>query len=67
MVCVVILCLLLFGNIVEKILSYVGYVFLYMLMIVLFISGYLILIVDGRVIDVFNWFFVFVFGELFEN
>lgn len=65
--CVVILWLLLYGILLEKRLSCIGYGFLYILIIMLFVSGYLILMVDGRSIDVFNWFFVFVMGEFFEN
>lgn len=56
-----------FSNTVEKTLSHVGHALLYTLMIALFISGYLISTADGRAIDVFNWFSVPAFGELFEN
>ncbi|WNC70393.1 cytochrome b [Thalassotalea nanhaiensis] len=40
---------------------------LYLMMIVLMISGYLISTADGRAIEVFNWFSVASLGELFTN
>ncbi|HFQ4955275.1 TPA: cytochrome b [Vibrio vulnificus] len=40
---------------------------IYLLLMVLFISGYLISTSDGRGIEVFNWFTVPVAGELFAN
>ncbi|MCC2521313.1 cytochrome b [Vibrio coralliilyticus] len=40
---------------------------MYLVLIVLFVSGYLISTEDGRGIDVFNWFTVPGLGALFEN
>jgi cytochrome b561 len=40
---------------------------LYVLLLVLFVSGYLISTADGRAIDVFNWFSVPSLGALIEN
>jgi len=41
--------------------------FMYLTMILLFVSGYLISTSDGRGIDVFTWFTVPSAGELFDN
>ncbi|WOH38261.1 cytochrome b [Thalassotalea fonticola] len=40
---------------------------LYLMLIVLMISGYLISTADERAIDVFNWFSIPSLGELFNN
>ncbi|WP_019612927.1 cytochrome b [Psychromonas ossibalaenae] len=40
---------------------------LYLLLLAVFISGYMISTADGRSIDVFNWFSVPGFGSFFEN
>ena len=44
-----------------------GHGLLYLMLIVLFISGYLISTADGHSIDVFNWFSVPGFGSFVEN
>jgi len=41
--------------------------FLYVLLFVMFFSGYLISTADGRAIAVFNWFEVPSLGQLFDN
>lgn len=43
------------------------HIMLYLMMITLMISGYLISTADGRAIEVFNWFSVASLGELFTN
>ena len=55
------------GTATEKTLSRLGHASLYVLLLTLFISGYLISTADGRAIDVFSWFSVPAVGELFEN
>ncbi|WNC74286.1 cytochrome b [Thalassotalea psychrophila] len=47
--------------------SALTHVMLYLMMIILMISGYLISTADGRAIEVFNWFSVASVGELFAN
>lgn len=42
----------------ERHLSHLGHVLIYILLFVVFISGYLIPTADGRAIDVFGWFSV---------
>jgi cytochrome b561 len=55
------------GNRAERRLSALAHKLIYLLLISLFISGYLISTADGRGIDVFNWFTVPGFGSLIEN
>jgi len=56
-----------YGNRLEKTASKVGHGAIYLLLLALFTSGYLISTADGRAIDVFNWFAVPGAGELIEN
>ncbi|KMV28519.1 cytochrome b [Photobacterium swingsii] len=51
----------------EKIGAKLAHAVIYLLLIGLFISGYLISTADGRAIDVFDWFSVPALGELFDN
>ncbi len=55
------------GSAIEKRLAPLAHVAIYLLLITLFISGYLISTEDGRSIDVFNWFSVPGAGALFEG
>ncbi|MEC8373415.1 MAG: cytochrome b [Pseudomonadota bacterium] len=55
------------GSAVEQRLSKVGHTAIYLVLLSLFISGYLISTADGRAIEVFNWVSVPALGELFEN
>ena len=55
------------GSTVEQRLSKVGHTAIYLVLLSLFISGYLISTADGRAIEVFNWVSVPALGELFEN
>lgn len=50
-----------------KVASKVTHAAIYVLLFVLMISGYLISTADDRAIDVFNWFSLPAFGELFDN
>lgn len=50
-----------------KTLSAIVHWLLYALMLTIMITGYLISTADERAIDVFNWFSVPSFGELFAN
>lgn len=52
---------------VEVITARVVHFLLYGLLLVLFVSGYLISTADGRAIDVFNWFSIPGAGELFAH
>ena len=52
---------------IEKQAAHVAHTLIYILLLTLFISGYLISTADGRAIDVFNWFSVVGLGELIEN
>jgi len=45
----------------------IAHLSLYLLLLGIFISGYMISTADGRSIDVFNWFSVPGFGSFFEN
>ena len=56
-----------FGSAVERILSSLGHAGIYVLLIAIFVSGYLISTADGRGIEVFNWFTVPGAGELFAE
>lgn len=51
----------------EKLAVHLGHNILYLLLVVILISGYLITTADGRGIDVFNWFTVPSMGELFPR
>ncbi|WP_203565656.1 cytochrome b [Alteromonas hispanica] len=55
------------GNAFEKKASKLGHIALYTLLLVMFVSGYLISTADGRPIDIFNWFAVPSIGELIDN
>lgn len=55
------------GSALEIIGAKLAHMAMYVLFIVLFVSGYLISTEDGRAIDVFNWFSVPALGALFEN
>lgn len=54
-------------NKTEVIAAKFGHHALYLLMLTVLISGYLITTADGRGIDVFNWFTVPSMGELFAQ
>jgi len=56
-----------FGNRIENMTSKVVQGLIYGLLMVLFLSGYLISTADGRAISVFNWFSVPGFGAIVEN
>lgn len=55
------------GTNIETKLATLGHAILYVLLIALFVSGYLISTADNRDIDVFNWFTVPGFGSFIEN
>lgn len=55
------------GNKREVLAAKFAHVLLYTLPIALYISGFLISTADGRGIEVFNWFTLPSFGEVFEN
>ncbi|MFD2164780.1 cytochrome b [Thalassotalea euphylliae] len=48
-------------------ISKLGHSVMYLLMVIIMLSGYLISTADGRGIEVFTWFEVPSLGELFEN
>ncbi len=56
-----------YGNKLEQSLSSLGHMAIYALLVIIFISGYLISTADGRGIEVFNWFTVPGAGELFTD
>lgn len=56
-----------YGSKAEKMLSKVGHGLIYVLLLTLFASGYLISTADGRGIEIFNWFSVPSLGEFFDN
>ncbi|WP_218396866.1 cytochrome b [Alteromonas lipotrueae] len=56
-----------FGSKFETLASKLGHRAIYLVLLALFTSGYLISTADGRAIDVFNWFAVPGFGEFIEN
>ena len=56
-----------YGSKTEKMLSKVGHGLIYLLLLTLFASGYLISTADGRGIEIFNWFSVPSLGEFFDN
>ena len=51
----------------ERMAAHAGHYVLYLLLLVILFSGYLISTADGRGIDVFNWFTLPSLGELFSN
>jgi cytochrome b561 len=51
----------------EKKLSHGVHIILYVIIFLMFISGYLISTADNRGIEVFDWFTVPSFGAFFEN
>jgi len=55
------------GSTLEKKVATSAHYLLYILLFILFISGYLISTADGRGIDVFNWFTVPGFGSFIKN
>lgn len=55
------------GTAMEKKVAHGVHGLLYLLLFLIFISGYLISTADGRGIEVFNWFEVPAFGSFFEN
>ncbi|GAA5646852.1 MULTISPECIES: cytochrome b [Vibrio] len=55
------------GKAYEVILAKLAHSAIYLLLLVIFISGYLISTEDGRGIDVFNWFTVPGAGAFFEG
>lgn len=55
------------GKAYEVITAKIVHLLMYVLLFVLFVSGYLISTSDGRGIDVFTWFTVPSLGELFAN
>lgn len=54
-------------NKVEAKLGNMAHIVLYLLMLIVMISGYLISTADGRGIEIFNWFTVPSLGELFAD
>jgi len=57
----------LLGTALEKKAAATAHYLLYVLLFILFISGYLISTADGRGIAIFNWFTVPGFGSFIEN
>ncbi|CZF82200.1 hypothetical protein GCE9029_03084 [Grimontia celer] len=55
------------GNRLERTAAHAAHHFIYVLLFVIFASGYLISTSDGRPIEVFDWFEVPALGELFPN
>ncbi|CZF84286.1 cytochrome b [Grimontia marina] len=55
------------GNRFERAGAHTAHRLIYVLLFVIFASGYLISTSDGRAIEVFNWFEVPALGELFPN
>lgn len=55
------------GNALEKVGAKLAHIGLYILLISIFISGYLISTADGHSIEVFNWFSIPSLGKLFEG
>lgn len=55
------------GSELEKKAAQMGHLALYLLLVVIFVSGYLISTADGRGIEVFAWFTVPGAGELFAQ
>ena len=55
------------GNAFEQFMAKAAHTVLYLLIVVICVSGYLISTADGRGIEVFNWFVLPSFGELFSQ
>jgi len=55
------------GSNLERVMAKAAHHFIYLDLLVIFVSGYLISTEDGRGIDVFNWFTVPGAGALFEG
>ncbi len=55
------------GSTLEKKAAHAVHGLLYLILLVIFTSGYLISTADGRGIDVFNWFTVPSMGEFIKN
>lgn len=55
------------GNSFEKIAAKIAHGSMYLLLLVLFVSGYLISTADGRAIEVFDWFAIPGAGALFDG
>lgn len=55
------------GHPIEQLGAKVGHLLMYVALVVIFVSGYLISTSDGRGIEVFDWFTVPGAGELFAN
>jgi cytochrome b561 len=55
------------GNTFEQFMAKATHTVLYLLIVVICVSGYLISTADGRGIEVFNWFVLPSFGELFPQ
>lgn len=55
------------GSQKEQWMSAMAHYLMYLLLILLFTSGYLISTADGRGIEVFNWFVIPGFGSVIEN
>lgn len=53
------------GNAFEQFMAKAAHTVLYLLIVVICVSGYFISTADGRGIEVFNWFVLPSFGELF--
>ncbi|GMM83135.1 cytochrome b [Pseudoalteromonas sp. MTN2-4] len=54
-------------NAFEQFMAKAAHTVLYLLIVVICVSGYLISTADGRGIEVFNWFVLPSFGELFSQ
>lgn len=55
------------GNTLEKWAAKIAHGLMYILLLILFTSGYLISTADGRAIDIFDWFAIPGAGALFEG
>ncbi|ODS04695.1 cytochrome b [Vibrio scophthalmi] len=55
------------GNTLEKWAAKIAHGLMYIVLLILFTSGYLISTADGRAIDVFDWFAIPGAGALFEG
>ena len=50
-----------------RFIRHIGHLTLYLILLIIFISGYLISTADGRTIEVFSWFEVASLGALFDR
>ncbi len=55
------------GALWEKLTAKVVHALLYLLLFIIFVSGYMISTADGRGIDIFNWFTLPGLGSIIEN